>query len=147
MRLSEECIKKYKKLKERAAYLVNCYYKLSSVIDVSLKLSGYLGEFANQLFSDHFSLEYDPLNFDSLNQAINDFNESLLPSLKLIKQDLASLMADESLGERVKAKVIERLKCWYEKTKGDIEECYARENLDTLIPEHIFKEQINNFYV
>jgi hypothetical protein len=117
------------------------------VLQVSLKLSGYLGEFANQIFSDHFSLEYDPLNFDSLNQAINNFNESLLPALKLIKQDTEALMADESLGEQVKSKIIEKLKCWYEKIKGDIEECYARESLDTLIPEHIFKEQINNFYV
>jgi hypothetical protein len=147
LRLSKECIERYPTLKERAAYLVNCYFKLGSVLDVSLKLSGYLEEFASQLFADYFDLEYDQLNFESLNRSINAFNELLLPSLKSIKNDIGSLMVDESLNEQVKVKVIGRLKCWYEKIKGDADECYAKENLDTLVPENIFKEQINNFYV
>ena len=147
LRLSRGCIERYPTLKERAAYLANCYFKLNTVLDTSLKLSSYLEEFASQLFNDYFTLEYDPLNFESLNQAISAFNELLLPSLKSIKQDIENLMMDESLGEQVKVKVIGRLKCWYEKIKGDADECYAKENLDTLVPEHIFKEQINNFYV
>jgi hypothetical protein len=147
LRLSRECIERYPTLKERAAYLVNCYFKLNSVLDVSMKVSSYLEEFASQLFTDYLALEYDPLNFDSLNQAINNFNSLLSPSLKSIKHDIESLMADESLVEQVKAKVIGRLKCCYEKVKGDADECYAKENLDTLVPECIFKEQINNFYV